>query len=208
VVLKTTPEQEALIVTTPAIAPRMAGTGARPVYVVILTQKHAVLRSRQPTCFRRSWVADGGKREPGARSLDVSSFKIVLADDHATMRRLFKMILSEHRELEVVGEACDGLALVKLVEELPLQPDLVIVDVTMPTLQGIEAAQHIKQHFPGIKILVCTVHREKEYVSRAFGAGVEGYLLKDEADTSLFTAIQAIRGGKTYKSSLLDIWAN
>jgi DNA-binding NarL/FixJ family response regulator len=138
------------------------------------------------------------------RSLNVSSFKIILADDHPTMRQILRRIISEDRELEVVGEVCDGLALLKLVEELPLPPDLVIVDLSMPALQGIEAARRIKKVFPSIKVLVCTVHKEREYVARAFGVGVEGYLLKEEADSNLDTAIHSILGGKTYKSALLE----
>ncbi|HYK91804.1 MAG TPA: response regulator transcription factor [Acidobacteriota bacterium] len=132
------------------------------------------------------------------------AFRIVLADDHPSVRQIVKAILAEDKEMEVIGEVEDGFALLRFLGDLPTPPDLAIVDISMPKLQGIEVARRIKLLYPSIKILLLTVHQEKEYLSQAFRAGVEGYLLKEEANTSLFTAIQSIRSGKTYQSPLVN----
>jgi DNA-binding NarL/FixJ family response regulator len=132
------------------------------------------------------------------------TFKIVLADDHPPMRQILKRILSESKEIEVVGEMADGMELLNFLSERAALPDMAILDVSMPKLQGIEATRRIKELFPAVKILILTVHKEREYVSQAFIAGAEGYLLKEEANTRLFTAIDTIRRGGIYKSPLLE----
>ncbi len=134
----------------------------------------------------------------------METFKIVLADDHATMRRILKEILSEDKEFEVIGEAEDGQELLRFLNDCPVLPDMAIVDISMPGLHGIEAARLIKKLYPSVKVLMLTMHREREYVFQALHAGVEGYLLKEEANTNLFTAIHSIRVGKTFKSALVN----
>ncbi len=132
------------------------------------------------------------------------TFKIVVADDHPAMRHMVKMILSEDEEMEVIGEAGDGLALLNLLSTSRVLPDLAIIDISMPVLQGFETARRIKLLYPDIKILLLTIHEEKEYVSQGFLAGAEGYLLKEEAETCLLTAIDCIRRGNTYRSLIAN----
>ncbi len=132
------------------------------------------------------------------------TFKIVLADDHPAMRHLVKMILSEDAEMEVVGEAGDGLALLNLLSSSRVLPDLAIIDISMPVLQGFETARRIKKLFPSIKVLLLTIHEEKEYASQGFLAGAEGFLLKEEAERCLLTAIDCIRHGNTYRSLIVN----
>ena len=105
-------------------------------------------------------------------------------------------------EVEVVGEACDGLEALALVEKLP--PDMVILDISMPNLSGIEATRRIKKIYPDIKILILSMHKDQEYLSHALSAGADGYLLKEDSDRELFSAIEMIKQGRVYISSLLS----
>ncbi|MEW6659246.1 MAG: response regulator transcription factor [Thermodesulfobacteriota bacterium] len=129
------------------------------------------------------------------------SYRIVLADDHAMFRRGVKRIIQENQELEVVGEAADGLELLEIIKRSP--PHMVIADVSMPNLRGLEATREIKMSFPAIKVIILTMHKDKEYLYHALAAGAEGYLLKEDADIELFSAIKTIRQGGTYISRLL-----
>ncbi len=128
-------------------------------------------------------------------------YRIVLADDHAMFRRGVRRIIQEGEDLEVVGEAGDGLELLEIIKKSP--PDMVIVDVSMPNLRGLEATREIKIAFPGTKVIILTMHKDKEYLYHALSAGAEGYLLKEDADIELFSAIKTIRQGGTYISHLL-----
>ncbi len=130
------------------------------------------------------------------------SYKIILADDHVLVRQGIKRIIEEGDHMRVVGEAGDGLELLELLEKT--QPDLVICDIAMPRLRGLEACYRAKQLYPGIKMLILSMHKSKEYLTQAKAVGVDGYVFKDDADTALYTAIQEIRGGKTYFSPLLS----
>jgi DNA-binding NarL/FixJ family response regulator len=132
----------------------------------------------------------------------VSSYRIVLADDHVMFRKGIKNILEGTPDLEVAGEAGDGLELLELIKEAT--PDMVILDIAMPSLRGLEAAREIKILSPELKVLILTMHRDKEYVYYAISAGAEGYLLKEDADTELFKAIEKIRSGDFYISPLLS----
>jgi DNA-binding NarL/FixJ family response regulator len=133
--------------------------------------------------------------------MDSNHYKIILADDHALVRRGIKRIIEEDDSLMVIGEAGDGLELLELLEKT--QPDLVVCDIAMPRLRGLEACTRVKKLYPHIKVLILSMHKSKEYVNQAMAVGVEGYVLKEDADTALYTAIQAIRHGKTYFSPLL-----
>ncbi len=130
-------------------------------------------------------------------------FQIVLADDHKMFRQGVKMIIDETDELEVIGEADDGLELLELLKKL--SPQMVIMDISMPKMRGVEATREIKIVNPGMKILILTMHRNKELLYHCFSAGAEGYLLKEDTDTELFSAIEAIRAGRSYVSPLLSL---
>jgi len=129
------------------------------------------------------------------------SYKIVLADDHVLVRRGIKRIIEEDSNLKVIGEASDGQELLDLLEKV--KPDLVVCDIAMPRLRGLEACTRVKKLYPHIKVLILSMHKSKEYVRQAMMSGVEGYVLKEDADTALYIAIQAIRQGQTYFSTLL-----
>ncbi len=139
----------------------------------------------------------------------MGSYRIVLADDHLMFRQGLRRILEERSDLEVVGEVDCGLELLKLLEKLV--PDLIILDISMPNLRGLEAIRDIKMNHPKVRILVLTMHKDKEYLHQARTAGAEGYLLKEDADTELFSAIDRVRQGKIYVSpnfseGLTDDW--
>ncbi len=128
----------------------------------------------------------------------MNSYRIILADDHVMLREGLKRILSERTDLEVIGEAGDGLELLNLLKRMI--PHLVILDITMPNLRGIEAIHEIKGSYPNIKILVLTMHNDEDYLCQTISAGAEGYLLKKDADKELFSAIDKLRQGKIYIS--------
>ncbi|UCF86473.1 MAG: response regulator transcription factor [Desulfobacteraceae bacterium] len=132
----------------------------------------------------------------------MSPYSIVLADDHVMFRHGIKNILEGVEGLEVVGEVSDGLELLALLKQMT--PDMVILDISMPNLRGLEATKEIKIISSDVKVLILTMHRDKEYVYYAISAGAEGYLLKEDADTELFTAIEKIRQGGHYISPLLS----
>lgn len=128
----------------------------------------------------------------------MNTYRIVVADDHASIREEIKRVLRECAEVKVVGEACDGLEALALVKELP--PDMVILDISMPNLGGIGATRQIKRLHPEVKVLILTMHNSREYFHTALLAGADGYLLKTEANTELSPAIEKIRQGKVYIS--------
>jgi len=131
----------------------------------------------------------------------VSPYRIVLADDHVMFRQGIKNILEKDKGLEVIGEAGDGLKLLELLNKAT--PDMIILDISMPNLRGIEAAREIKIILPEVKVLILSMHKDKEFVYSAISAGAEGYLLKEDADTELFAAIEKIRQEGRYISPLL-----
>lgn len=126
----------------------------------------------------------------------VCPYHIVLAEDHARFRQVIKSLIEANAGLKVVGEVEDGLKLLELLQETV--PDLIILDISMPHLHGLEATRRIKQHFPEIKVLILTLHKCREYFRQAMLAGAEGYLLKEQADRELIPAIKKILGGGSY----------
>jgi DNA-binding NarL/FixJ family response regulator len=134
----------------------------------------------------------------------VSPYRIVIADDHVLFRQGLKGILDGAADLEVVGEAGDGLELLSLLNLSKSTPDLVILDISMPNLRGIEVIPEIKVIHPKMKILIVTMHKDKEYLYQALAAGAEGYFLKKDADAELFVAIEKIRKGGIYVSPYLS----
>ncbi len=129
-------------------------------------------------------------------------YLLVLADDHALVRQGIKMLIEKATDLKVVGEASDGLELLGLLKELT--PNMVILDVTMPNLRGIEAAKEIKKLYPEIKILMLSMHKDKDFLDQALSSGVDGYLVKTDAVKELFSAIERLRQGGSYISSILS----
>jgi two-component system response regulator NreC len=128
-------------------------------------------------------------------------YEILLVEDHPLVRQGIKTIIAEKSELAVVGEFQDGLELLDCLDNRV--PQLVILDISLPHLGGIEATRMIKSSHPEIKVLILTLHNRREYVNHAKLAGAEGYLLKDEADKELLSAIETLRQGGTYLSPLL-----
>ena len=128
-------------------------------------------------------------------------YEILLVDDHALVRRGVRRIIEEQADLKVVGELPDGRALMAVLKTE--QPHLVVLDISMPCLGGIEATRLIKASHPEIKVLILTLHNRREYVDQAKLAGAEGYLLKDEVDKEILSAIETLRRGGTYLSPLL-----
>jgi len=129
-------------------------------------------------------------------------YRVVLADDHALFRKGLRKILEETRDLEVIGEASDGLELLNLLRNLT--PDMIILDISMPNLRGIEAIYEIKRIHPDTKVLMLTMHKDKEYLYQTISAGADGYFLKKDADAELFSAIEKIRKGGMYVSPSLS----
>jgi DNA-binding NarL/FixJ family response regulator len=117
-------------------------------------------------------------------------------------RQGLKRILEERSDLQVVGEVDCGLELLKLLQRLV--PDLIILDISMPNLRGLEAIREIKITHSNVKILVLTMHKDMEYLHQAITAGAEGYLLKEDADSELFSAIDRVRQGGKYVSPKLS----
>jgi DNA-binding NarL/FixJ family response regulator len=128
----------------------------------------------------------------------MTPYRVVLADDHALFRGGVRRILEEIQGVEVIGEAGDGLALLELLKTV--NPDLVILDISMPNLRGLEAIREIKKLLPNTHVLMLTMHKEEDYLSQALTAGASGYLLKQEADPELVNAVQTIQCKKTYLS--------
>jgi DNA-binding NarL/FixJ family response regulator len=132
----------------------------------------------------------------------MKAYRVMLADDHALFRSGIKRILEEIPGVEVVGEAADGLQLLALLNEST--PDLVILDISMPKLRGLEVIQAIKTKYPQVQVLMLTMHKNAEYLSYALGAGAAGFLLKEDADPELLEALATIRRGKTYLSPAIS----
>ncbi|MBI4909054.1 MAG: response regulator transcription factor [Acidobacteria bacterium] len=124
--------------------------------------------------------------------------KILLADDHSVVRHGFRMILSAHSDMEVVGEAANGNEAVQKAQEL--QPDMVVMDVSMPELNGIEATRRISEVSPHIRVLALSMHRDSVYVREILRAGASGYLLKDASEHDLVAAVRSVARGEGYLS--------
>ena len=126
---------------------------------------------------------------------------VVIADDHTLFREGMKRILLEDPGIRIAGEASDGFELLRLLGDV--EADLAIVDISMPGMGGIEVTDKIKRFFPGVAVLILTMHKDEGYLQHAITAGADGFLLKDDADREVFAAIKAIRNGEHYISSLL-----
>jgi len=124
--------------------------------------------------------------------------RILLADDHQLMRSGVRLMLEREPDLAVVGEASDGREAVSLTKSL--KPEVVVMDIGMPNLNGIEAAQQMTEEDPDLAIVMVSMHSDESYVLRALKAGARGYLLKDSAEADLIKAVHAVGGGKSFFS--------
>jgi DNA-binding NarL/FixJ family response regulator len=132
----------------------------------------------------------------------VNAYGIVLADDHVMIRNGIKKIIEESDDMKVVAETGDGLELLNLLKNI--NPHMIILDISMPNLRGIEATHEIKMVYREIKILILTMHKKKEYLYHSLSAGADGYLLKEDTGKELLTAITKIRRGGIYLSPILS----
>ena len=132
----------------------------------------------------------------------MNNFEILLADDHALFRKGIRKIIEEVDGLAVCGEANDGMELLELLKTT--HPDLIILDISMPNLRGLEATEEIKRRYPEIKILLLTMHRKKSFVQLGLKAGADGFLLKEDADSELYRAIESLKQGEKYFSPLIS----
>lgn len=124
--------------------------------------------------------------------------RIVIAEDHTILREGLKALLSQDPDLEIAGEAKDGLEAIRVISEL--KPDLALMDLSMPKMSGIDAIREVKRCCPDTKILVLTVHKNEEYVMASLKAGANGYLLKESTHQELLQAVTHVLDGKPYLS--------
>ena len=118
------------------------------------------------------------------------SIRVLLADDHGVVRKGLRFLLERHSGMEVVGEAGDGREAVRLAEAS--SPDIVIIDIAMPLLNGIEATAKMVKRNPNLGVIILSMHSDEDYLLSALNAGAKGYLLKDSAEVDLVRAIQAV----------------
>jgi DNA-binding NarL/FixJ family response regulator len=125
--------------------------------------------------------------------------KVLIADDHTIVRQGMRKLLEIYPELQILGESKDGYETIEMAKKL--NPDLIIMDISMPVLNGLEATRQIKKSFPEIKVLILTMHSEKEYIFKVLQSGASGYLLKGSHIDELVMAIRAVDRGESYLSS-------
>lgn len=126
------------------------------------------------------------------------TIRVVLADDHAMVREGLRMVLAARLDIDVIGEASDGREAVDMVEHL--HPDVVIMDIAMPNLNGLEASRQISRRFPHTRIVILTMHENQQYLVQIIQAGATGCVLKRSAGTELITAVEAAARGESYFS--------
>ncbi len=123
-------------------------------------------------------------------------YRILLAEDHRILREGLKSILSSNQDFEIAGEADNGLDAIKMADEH--NPDLVLIDLSMPKMNGLDAIAEIKSRCTETKVMVLTIHNDEEYIFEALKAGADGYLLKDSSRAELLLAVESVIEGKRY----------
>ncbi len=126
----------------------------------------------------------------------MNPIRVVLADDHDLVRAGFRSLLQNFEGIQVVGEAADGRQVLRLVETL--KPDIVLMDISMPELNGLEATARIAKDFPQVRVMILSMHANEEYARRAIRAGAQGYLLKRASTAELELAVRAVARGEPY----------
>ncbi len=129
----------------------------------------------------------------------MTDYTIVIADDHTLIREGVRNLINGFGGFNVIGEAADGISLLKLLKKR--LPDMVIMDISMPGLRGIEATREIHIHYPAVRILILSMHKNHEFLSMSLEAGAHGYLLKEDTSEELLEAINRLRSGHTYLSA-------
>ncbi len=132
----------------------------------------------------------------------MKKIRILLADDHTVVRKGLRLLLESQPEFEVIADACDGRETIALAEQH--QPDVVVLDVAMPILNGIEAARQISAKLPNTAIVFLSMHSDESYVLKALKSGARAYLLKDSAEYDLIAAIKAVSEGKAFFSPAIS----
>jgi len=125
--------------------------------------------------------------------------RILIADDHGIVRKGLRLQLEQHEEFEIVGEATEGREAVRMSEELA--PDVVIMDIAMPNLNGIQATAQLVKKNPQIGVIILSMHSDETYLMRTLAAGAKGYLLKESAEVDLDNAVRAVAEGKPFFST-------
>lgn len=131
----------------------------------------------------------------------VEKIRVILADDHTILRDGIRALLADETDIQLIGEAEDGRAAVRMACEL--RPDIVIMDIAMPLLNGLEATRQIKRHLPETEVLILSMHDNEEYIRQVLAAGAMGYILKDAAARELIEAIKTVRRGEAVLSSAI-----
>lgn len=133
--------------------------------------------------------------------LEKKEYRILLADDHVLIRHGIKNIIKQNEQFKVVGEVSNGKELMTFLETKEV--DLIILDISMPDVGGMEAIGLVKGKYPWIKILMLTMHKNKQYFYNAMAAGADGYLMKDDSDEELLVAVTKVLSGKNYISPFM-----
>ena len=132
----------------------------------------------------------------------MSNISVLVAEDHTIVRQGLRSILQKEFSIDVSGEAEDGKEVVEKV--CHLNPDVVLMDISMPNLNGIDATRQIKKNFPEVKVIILSMHSSEEYIYQSFKAGASGYLIKQTADTELISAIQMVHRGDYFLNSSIS----
>lgn len=128
----------------------------------------------------------------------MTKIRILVADDHGIVRQGLRFLLERQEDFEVVGEAADGREVVRLAEEL--NPQMIVTDIAMPLLNGIDAAEQVLRRSPETKVIFLSMYADEEFLTRALTVGVKGYLLKDSAELDLVRAVHAVAAGNSFFS--------
>jgi DNA-binding NarL/FixJ family response regulator len=128
--------------------------------------------------------------------------RILIVDDHAVVRRGVRALLQPSPDWEICGEAENGQDAIRLAEDL--KPEIIIMDLSMPVMNGLQATRAIRQSLPQIKVVLFSLHTSSELVRSIFMAGAQGYVLKSDAETDLLTALETVHNNKTYVSPAID----